>query len=413
MDPESMIDLSPFLQSLNSVGEYNKGFDTLVYRYVNRGKIARRKKEKKIWAATCAIAAVLLGIAIYIEVVIPAKEYRAAVRLYDAGQYSSAMYRFQDFGDYRDSVQYYGKCMDQIYGPNYAAGLEYLQNGQFEAAIKQLRQVSTDYKDTQSLIYSSAVSLMKAGNYSAAVEGYEAILGFRDSSEWITRCKKIQLLSPINDAGVGSIVNFGRYTQDDNKGKQDVAWIVLAKEGNRALLISAYGLEQQPYNQKREKVTWATCTLREWLNDSFYKTAFSSLEQNLIETTSIHTEVYDDWDAVPGPDTEDKIFVLSSDEAEQYFESDDFRKCYPTSHAAKNGFKSKNGCCLWWLRTPGPDNTYVTIVDITGEICYITVKGADISMQLLDGTPGHENVRPAMWVNFNITSELQSIADVR
>ncbi len=44
---------------------------------------------------------------------------------------------------------------------------------------------------------------------------------------------------------VGDVIYFGSYEQDNNlsNGKEEIEWIVLAKENRKALLISKYALD--------------------------------------------------------------------------------------------------------------------------------------------------------------------------
>lgn len=55
----------------------------------------------------------------------------------------------------------------------------------------------------------------------------------------------------------------------------------------------------------------------------------------------------------------DKVFLLSAKEAEQYFKSDEDRKCNPTKLPIINGFY---GRCWWWLRSLGDYTDYATNV---------------------------------------------------
>ena len=69
----------------------------------------------------------------------------------------------------------------------------------------------------------------------------------------------------------GDIITFGKYEQDNKKsnGKEDIEWIVLAREGNKVLVLSRYALASKPYNNKKTDVTWETCSLRKWLDKDF------------------------------------------------------------------------------------------------------------------------------------------------
>ena len=63
----------------------------------------------------------------------------------------------------------------------------------------------------------------------------------------------------------GDIIKFGKYPQDRNGSKSPIEWLVLDVKGNEALLISRYGLDCKPYDQKFTDTTWEDCDLRKWL----------------------------------------------------------------------------------------------------------------------------------------------------
>ncbi len=120
--------------------------------------------------------------------------------------------------------------------------------------------------------------------------------------------------------------------------KTELEWEVLAysEDGKSALVISKNIIEERQYNTKLKNVTWETCSLRKWLNKDFYKTAFTEKERSLI-TPVIHENV------------EDKVFLLSDEEVEEYFIEDAERSKDENRTATyKNG---ETGC--WWLRSMG------------------------------------------------------------
>ena len=103
-----------------------------------------------------------------------------------------------------------------------------------------------------------------------------------------------------------------------------------------------------------ESVTWETCTLRKWLNGDFLNAAFSAEEQVRLETVTVTADKNPKYDTDPGNDTQDKVFLLSIDEVNRYFASDDARVCMPTKTAVANGaYTNAAGTCWWWLRSPG------------------------------------------------------------
>ena len=78
----------------------------------------------------------------------------------------------------------------------------------------------------------------------------------------------------------------------------------------------------KPYNEEWTDVTWETCTLRTWLNEDFYTTAFSKKERGYIAETLVKNEDNPEYGTVGGNDTRDKVFLLSIGEATTYFDPD-------------------------------------------------------------------------------------------
>jgi len=199
---------------------------------------------------------------------------------------------------------------------------------------------------------------------------------------------------------VGDYVVFGSYEQDNNtsNGKEDIEWLVLAKEDNKALLISKYALDCQKYNTVNKDVTWETCSLRKWLNETFFSAAFRFEEQSSIISSIVTADKNPSYYTSSGNNTTDKVFLLSITEANKYFSLNEARKCAPTNYAVAQGsymFSSDgnlteiDGNCCWWLRTPGYDLDRAANVGSDG-IIY------DYSFFV-----NYDNIaiRPAIWIN--------------
>lgn len=202
---------------------------------------------------------------------------------------------------------------------------------------------------------------------------------------------------------VGSTVLYGTYEQNGNRsdGAEPIEWLVLDTDGTHALLITSYGLEAKAFNDYDTSVIWTECSLRKWLNGTFFDSAFSAAEQGLIE------ESYCEADKNPGFEYSnssgsswDKVFILSATEANYYFKNLlNVKSCYPTTAAKQNGaFVNKsNGSCCWWLRTPGSQSNYACCIS-SNATNYVNYKGNDVR--------DRDNcVRPAMWVTLNTVSE--------
>ncbi len=189
-------------------------------------------------------------------------------------------------------------------------------------------------------------------------------------------------------------VTFGRYEQDNISvnGPDPIEWIVLNRQGSKALLLSRYALDCQPYNTRNRKVTWETCTLRKWLNETFLNEAFSPEEQEKILTVTVSADKAR-YSADPGNATQDRIFLLSYADANQFFASDPERICTPTAYALAQGifdWGRDDPRCEWLLRTPAETLREVAFVGSDGYI--LSFSGHSVK----DAGLG---VRPALWVD--------------
>ncbi len=159
----------------------------------------------------------------------------------------------------------------------------------------------------------------------------------------------------------GKYVKFGRYPQNNASSPEPIEWLVLEVNGNEALLVSRYGLDCQPYNDKSAAVTWEECDLREWLNVDFLMTAFSNKEQKRIKLSEVVNDDNLPCKTSGGNIARDHVFCLSLAEAERYFKSNSERRCHPTEYARNKGVcvEDYDGkldfdvSCDWWLRSPG------------------------------------------------------------
>lgn len=153
----------------------------------------------------------------------------------------------------------------------------------------------------------------------------------------------------------GDRISLGRW------GGEDIEWRVLAVEGGRALLIAECGIDVQPFNKNGDDGNdWETCSLKGWLEREFG----------------------------PGAGLSGNPFLLSVEEARQYFEGNEDWVCRATDHAKRNGASTWKGACYWWLRSAGFSGYYASYVGTDG--CVNTNGSVDFS--------GYA-VRPALWVN--------------
>ena len=234
----------------------------------------------------------------------------------------------------------------------------------------------------------------------------------------------------IQNAQIGDYIVFGSYEQNNNisDGPEDIEWRVIDKNDDQLLIISKYILDGKPYNTEEVDVTWETCTLRDWLNNDFYSTAFDETEKNMIIVTTNHNpdarEFDNHWDGKGGNDTYDKVFLLNCSEVDDYLNN---RQCMLTDYASESildavilhYYKEEYGedwieekeketgkdlrsyviddwqyygaggdSYFWWLRSPGYDQKSGTDITVQGDqICSLGIKNY------------HIGVRPVMWIS--------------
>ena len=134
-------------------------------------------------------------------------------------------------------------------------------------------------------------------------------------------------------------------------------------------------------------VTWEKSDLRNWLNNDFINSAFSSEEQSrIVETQNTNP---DNNGTKGGSDTRDKVFLLSIDEANKYFGSPEARQVEPSKAAGAKAYANDANKSRWWLRSPGSSSVYAAYVPSNGSV---NTGGSDVNKS-------DYVVRPALWIN--------------
>lgn len=334
------------------------------------------------------------------------EKYQQAVTLRENGQYDDAIAVFKALGNYSDAKT-------QIDETKYQQAVALRENGKYDDAIAVFTELE-NYSDAATQItetkYQQANSLNAAALYDEAYAIYMTLAGYKDVDKLLVEDDNMVAVAVAvakRDAkfAVGNYVTFGEYPQTTaGEDMTPIEWLVLARDGDKALLISRYGLDAQPYNTDYTSVTWETCTLRKWLNGTFYNKAFSSAEQAAILTTDVDNsknQCYSGWNTSGGNNTQDKVFLLSYAEANKYFgvtygnSSNTKSRVAPTAYAIAQGEwtsssnKTADGTDAgwWWLRSPGYSQSRAADVNTDGSLY-------SSSVSLDSGS-----VRPALWVN--------------
>ena len=170
-----------------------------------------------------------------------------------------------------------------------------------------------------------------------------------------------------------------------------IRWRILKREEDRLLLLSVCALDTRSYHDAFEDVFWADCAIRDWLNGEFYETVFSGEEKARIIRCRVTTADSTLYKTRGGPDSEDRLFLLSLEEAREFKAVNEENMCLPTAHARERGAYTNETCdnCWWWLRTPARWQNKALTIDSQGEV---NMYGRRVDTDVV-------TVRPAMWVH--------------
>ena len=177
------------------------------------------------------------------------------------------------------------------------------------------------------------------------------------------------------------IITFGKYEQDGiiENGKEDIEWYVIDKVGDKSLFITkkilcggiiTYG-----------NVDYKKSNVRKFLNEDFFNTAFSTDEKKLIINKDNKKNT-------------DKLFILSTNEINHYFNEDKKRISEITPYAIMQNVYSatiyENLCGAWyWTSDVGFDKTSdIQVINANGKINIYGYHYDTYGM----------GIRPAMWV---------------
>nr|WP_269141877.1 DUF6273 domain-containing protein [Lientehia hominis] len=236
--------------------------------------------------------------------------------------------------------------------------------------------------------YDRALSLCEEGNFAEAQRLLISLGDYKDAEKLAYGKDFLQ---------VGCHVRFGHYEQDNdlNNGPEIIEWRILDRDQDKILVVSEYVLDfKQMDSAFREVEYWGDSSLRSWLNQDFINISFVDDEKEMISPVSVKNQVYKNHVTVGGGNTVDKVFLLSIEEAEKYFLTNEERISRATAYTNEQGMYSySDSSCLWWLRSP--NNIGYAYVSADGSI-----NEGGINCWSDSG------VRPALWIDVNQFSEM-------
>ena len=192
------------------------------------------------------------------------------------------------------------------------------------------------------------------------------------------------------DYTVGTSIMLGSYRQGNASidGVEPIEWIIVKREGTRAMVLSKYALDAMKYS-RFDTATWESSEIRRWLNDEFLKTAFTQEEEAVIAQRYV--------DLGKGKrNTQDKVFLMCRQDVEAVWPKLEGRAAQATPYALSKEmpYTNEKGECRWWLCFPNNRKKGDT-VRYDGKFSSDPVKTYTLG------------VRPAMWINLDEWVELK------
>ncbi len=231
---------------------------------------------------------------------------------------------------------------------------------------------------------------------------------------WVETIGEAQGLAQSTRARILKRLSEVYIPREVNMQKEDIIvfdkyeWQVLAIQNDIALIVTKFIIEQRPYHDTYQDITWADCALRTYLNGEFYE-RFSKANQSRIVPVinqNLDNQLYG---TKGGQDTQDRIFLLSLEEVCKYFgdssanlNNPGINQRYWFERKDKNNSKrlakllGKEGYWWWWLRSPG--RVPVKAVYIWGTDGGIGIQGNNILKGNISDGKCTGGIRPALWL---------------
>ena len=234
--------------------------------------------------------------------------------------------------------------------PYFTANLSPIENTEFYAIHKKTVALIEEIDTFQN-------------QYSSGVYNAKNFIEFQENKA------KVLLLEDLLHATKNRVLTFGKYMDEP------IEWTILKWEDSKCLLVSSKCLEMCAYADYCDSLEWNKTPMRKFLNTTFLQAAFTKSEATLIAETKI-----DDI-------AKDKLFILTREEIETYFPTEEHRECDLSYHLQRSlpFDPNKN---RWWLRTEGTGYRTLAFVDNQG---VIHQEGDVVSTR-------YNTIRPAMWL---------------
>ena len=163
-----------------------------------------------------------------------------------------------------------------------------------------------------------------------------------------------------------------------------IKWRILKQTGDMAVLLADRMPDTCPFNDSYNDTSWSDSFLRRWLNSEFLNRAFTESEKEAIVETDVRNDANYYFGTDCGPDTRDRVFILSESETfssplavEYGFSNSDSgndpaRRFRSTLYAKCRGawwspVENYLGVSFWFMRSIGYTKSNVVYVGESGD----------------------------------------------
>lgn len=264
--------------------------------------------------------------------------------------------------------------------------------------VKNASESMSQAKKTNEVIELESSFVTNTNNNIATNSVVEEVLKevkeLSDANEIVSN-EQLRQIYKNQKINTGNVIKLGTYIQDGDKGtkKTSIEWKVVKIKNGEALLIAQHGLDCKPFNEYNNETYWERCTLRKWLNDEFYNTAFTEEEKKALIKHRVGTAKNKISNTRSGNPTYDYVAIPSEGELDSYLPTPNSRKAKASVYSVLRGaFASTEpsifGNGYYWLRTGGTNRQFAMVVDPYGV--------ADSNGQVV--IANNIMVRPEIWV---------------
>lgn len=313
-------------------------------------------------------------------------QHKIAVQSFENGDYETAAGIFSE-------LEYYYDCAEMTKKSKYKLAEKLAEEKNFTKSIALFEELG-DYQNASEklpeLKYKLAEQLLADEFYDDARAVFEELGSYSDAAQRIAEVDRLKRLN----VKPGDHLTFGSWQQGRNGETAPLEWIVLERDGSRALVMSEYLVDFMQFGG----MNWAESEVRRWLNNDFYSKAFSAAEREKIRETELKNEDEQYQGTYGGGDTVDRIFLLTAEDAYNYHSSSGELRADYTEWGEK---KRKDAV----MPTLKPGYSYASVF---GDPYWLRSVGKRFCIKSVESSGGISNstrydtqlmgVRPVMWI---------------